>query len=178
MSFTTRRQAEARRLRREVHALYLACRDPRVPWYAKTLAAGIVAYAFSPIDLIPDFIPVLGYLDELVLLPLGVLAVRALIAGPVMTNCRERADAPFSKVSQSAESGPLSSSPSGCFWPSAASSWPGGGSRRQTETAPPAAFLDIAAGWSLAYGCGPHADQSPGVPSARPGRLLTRALST
>jgi uncharacterized membrane protein YkvA (DUF1232 family) len=93
MSFTTRRQAEARRLRREVHALYLACRDPRVPWYAKTLAAGIVAYAFSPIDLIPDFIPVLGYLDELVLLPLGVLAVRALIAGPVMTNCRERADA-------------------------------------------------------------------------------------
>ena len=50
-----------------------ACRDPRTPWPAKALAAGIVAYAFSPIDLIPDFIPVLGYLDELVLLPLGVL---------------------------------------------------------------------------------------------------------
>ena len=62
-------RAEARRLRREVYALYLACRDPRVPWYAKAVAAGIIAYAFSPIDLIPDFIPVLGYLDELVLLP-------------------------------------------------------------------------------------------------------------
>jgi uncharacterized membrane protein YkvA (DUF1232 family) len=69
----------ARVLRREVYALYFACRDPRVPWYAKALAAGIVGYAFSPIDLIPDFIPVLGLLDELVLIPLGVLAVRALI---------------------------------------------------------------------------------------------------
>ena len=88
-------RAEARRLRREVYALYLACRDPRVPWYAKALAAGIVAYAFSPIDLIPDFIPVLGYLDELVLLPLGVLAVRAMIPEPVMTECRARADAAF-----------------------------------------------------------------------------------
>ena len=88
-------RAEARRLRREVYALYLACRDPRVPWYAKAVAAGIVAYAFSPIDLIPDFIPVLGYLDELVLLPLGVLAVRAMIPEPVMTECRTRADAGF-----------------------------------------------------------------------------------
>jgi len=50
--------------KREVYALYFACRDPRVPWYAKALAAGIVGYALSPIDLIPDFIPVLGYLDE------------------------------------------------------------------------------------------------------------------
>jgi uncharacterized membrane protein YkvA (DUF1232 family) len=86
---------EARRLQHEVYALYLACRDPRVPWYAKALAASIVAYAFSPIDLIPDFIPVLGHLDEIVLLPLGVLAVRALIPELVMAECRVRADAAF-----------------------------------------------------------------------------------
>ena len=81
----------ARSLKREVHALYFACRDPRVPWYAKALAAGIVGYAFSPIDLIPDFIPVLGYLDELVLLPLGIMAVRAMIPGEILAECRERA---------------------------------------------------------------------------------------
>jgi uncharacterized membrane protein YkvA (DUF1232 family) len=74
-----------------VYALYLACRDPRVPWYAKALAAGVVAYALSPIDLIPDFIPVLGYLDDLVLIPLGVLMVRALIPGAVLGECRRRA---------------------------------------------------------------------------------------
>lgn len=95
MSIGTRWRSEARRLRREVYALYLACRDPRVPWYAKALAGSVVAYAFSPIDLIPDFIPVLGYLDELVLLPLGVLAVRALIPEPVMADCRERSEAAF-----------------------------------------------------------------------------------
>ena len=78
-----------------MYALYLACRDPRTPWPAKALAAGIVAYAFSPIDLIPDFIPVLGYLDELVLLPLGVLLVRRLIPEPVMADCRERAREAF-----------------------------------------------------------------------------------
>ena len=81
----------ARHLEREVYALYFACRDPRVPWYAKALAAVIVGYAFSPIDLIPDFIPVLGYLDELVLLPLGVMAVRAMIPESILTECRERA---------------------------------------------------------------------------------------
>jgi uncharacterized membrane protein YkvA (DUF1232 family) len=81
----------ARDLKREVYALYFACRDPRVPWYAKALAAGIVGYALSPIDLIPDFIPVLGYLDDLVLLPLGIMAVRAMIAGEVLAECRERA---------------------------------------------------------------------------------------
>ena len=67
----------ARALLRDVHALWLAARDPRTPWYAKWLAAAVAAYAFSPIDLIPDFIPILGYLDDLVLVPLGVwLAVR------------------------------------------------------------------------------------------------------
>jgi uncharacterized membrane protein YkvA (DUF1232 family) len=62
-----------------------------VPWHAKALAIGVVAYAFSPIDLIPDFIPVLGYLDDLVLIPLGVLAVRALIPEAVLAECREKA---------------------------------------------------------------------------------------
>ena len=82
---------KARHLKRETYALYFAIRDPRVPWYAKALAAAIVGYAFSPIDLIPDFIPVLGYLDELVILPLGVMAVRALIPADVLAECRERA---------------------------------------------------------------------------------------
>jgi uncharacterized membrane protein YkvA (DUF1232 family) len=82
----------ARDLKREVYALYFACRDPRVPWYAKVLAVGIVGYALSPIDLIPDFIPVLGYLDELVLLPLGIMAVRTMIPAEVLAECRERAD--------------------------------------------------------------------------------------
>lgn len=82
-----------RRLKQEVGALYLACRDPRVPWYAKLLAAGVVTYAFSPVDLIPDFIPVLGHLDDLVLIPLGVLLVRRMIPEDVMTDCRARAQA-------------------------------------------------------------------------------------
>lgn len=82
----------ARALKREVYALYLAYRDPRTPLAAKVVAACVVAYAFSPIDLIPDPIPVLGYLDDLVLIPLGVaLAVRMIPAG-VMAECRARAD--------------------------------------------------------------------------------------
>ncbi len=81
----------AKELKREVYALHFACRDPRVPWYVKALAIGIVAYAFSPIDLIPDFIPVLGYLDELVLIPLGVLAVRSMVPPAVLAECRDRA---------------------------------------------------------------------------------------
>ena len=92
MSVQTWWCGKTRNVKREVFALYLACRDPRVPWYAKVLAAGVVAYAFSPIDLIPDFIPVVGYLDELVLMPLGVLAVRALIPAAVLAECRERAE--------------------------------------------------------------------------------------
>jgi uncharacterized membrane protein YkvA (DUF1232 family) len=82
---------QARRLKGEVLALYLACRDPRVPWYAKVLAGLVVAYALSPIDLIPDFIPVLGYLDDAILIPLGVLAVRAMVPRDVMDECRLRA---------------------------------------------------------------------------------------
>jgi uncharacterized membrane protein YkvA (DUF1232 family) len=85
-------RARARALKREVFALYFACRDPRVPWYAKALAGCVVAYAFSPIDLIPDPVPVLGYLDDLVLIPLGVIAVRWMIPAAVLAECRARAD--------------------------------------------------------------------------------------
>jgi uncharacterized membrane protein YkvA (DUF1232 family) len=70
-------RARAAELKAEAQTLYLACRDPRVPWYAKLLAAAVVAYALSPIDLIPDFIPVLGQLDDLIIVPLGIaLAIR------------------------------------------------------------------------------------------------------
>jgi uncharacterized membrane protein YkvA (DUF1232 family) len=92
MSFAARWRARTRRLRHDVYTLYLACRDPRTPWIAKAVAAGLVAYAFSPIDLIPDFIPVLGYLDDVVLLPLGVLLVSRMIPPTVMAECRERAE--------------------------------------------------------------------------------------
>jgi len=81
----------ARELKRETYALYLACRDPRVPWYARILAVGIVSYALSPIDLIPDFIPVLGYLDDLILVPLGIALLLKLVPDAVMVECRERA---------------------------------------------------------------------------------------
>ena len=81
----------ARIIRRDVMALWLAARDPRVPWYAKALALAIAAYALSPIDLIPDFIPVLGYLDELVILPLGILLVVSLLPAGLMAEFRARA---------------------------------------------------------------------------------------
>jgi len=81
----------ARDLKKETHALYLAVRDPRVPWYAKLVAVCVVGYAFSPIDLIPDFIPVLGYLDDLVIVPLGIALVLKMIPEEVMAECREKA---------------------------------------------------------------------------------------
>lgn len=82
---------KARRLRQEIHALYLAYRDPRVPWYAKAFAACVVAYALSPIDLIPDAIPVIGYLDDLILVPLGIRLALKMIPQEVMADCREKA---------------------------------------------------------------------------------------
>jgi uncharacterized membrane protein YkvA (DUF1232 family) len=81
----------ARSLRRDGHAIYLASRDPRVPWYAKILAVAVAAYALSPIDLIPDFIPVIGYLDDLIILPLGIWLVVSLIPGDVMVEYRAKA---------------------------------------------------------------------------------------
>lgn len=77
MMLISQLQHWARTLKRDTLALYLAARDPRVPWYAKVVAACVAAYALSPIDLIPDFIPVIGYLDDLILVPLGIaLAIR------------------------------------------------------------------------------------------------------
>ncbi len=85
-------QTAARALKRELYALYLASRDPRTPWYAKAAIAGVLAYALSPIDLIPDFIPVLGYLDDLVLLPAGIWVALRLIPPAVMAESRARAE--------------------------------------------------------------------------------------
>ncbi|MAT64854.1 MAG: hypothetical protein CMN57_04350 [Gammaproteobacteria bacterium] len=82
----------ARAIKRDVVALYLAARDPRVPWYAKAVAACVAAYALSPIDLIPDFIPVLGYLDDLIILPLGILLAVRLVPPDVMAELRAEAD--------------------------------------------------------------------------------------
>ncbi|QIN80852.1 DUF1232 domain-containing protein [Rubrobacter marinus] len=81
----------AKKLKAEVYALYLAYRDPRVPLYARVFAAVVVGYAFSPIDLIPDPIPVLGYLDDLVLVPLGVALAIRMIPAPVLAECRAKA---------------------------------------------------------------------------------------
>lgn len=80
-----------RQLKGETYALYLAYKDPRVPWYARLWLAIVVGYAFSPIDLIPDFIPLFGYLDDLVLIPLGVLLAIRLVPAEVMTQCRAQA---------------------------------------------------------------------------------------
>jgi uncharacterized membrane protein YkvA (DUF1232 family) len=87
----------AKQLKREIYALSLACRDPRVPRHAKLFAACIVGYAFSPIDLIPDFIPVLGYLDDLILVPVGIALSLKMIPHDVLTECREKAQAAMSQ---------------------------------------------------------------------------------
>ncbi|HEX2952648.1 MAG TPA: DUF1232 domain-containing protein [Bacillota bacterium] len=84
---------KTRELKAEIYALYLAYRDPRVPWYAKLLSAAIIGYALSPIDLIPDFIPVLGLLDDLLLLPIGIMIVVKMIPPEVLHEYREKAKA-------------------------------------------------------------------------------------
>lgn len=81
----------ARQLKIEIDAISLAYKDPRVPWYAKLLIACVIGYAFSPIDLIPDFIPVLGYLDDLILVPLGIALALKMIPPTVLAECREKA---------------------------------------------------------------------------------------
>ena len=82
---------KARLLKIEVYAVYLAYKDPRVPWYARIFAACVVGYAFSPIDLIPDPIPILGYLDDLILIPLGIRIALKMIPPAVLADCREQA---------------------------------------------------------------------------------------
>jgi uncharacterized membrane protein YkvA (DUF1232 family) len=83
----------ARQLRKDIYTLYYAYKDPRVPWYAKALAATVVAYAASPIDLIPDFIPVIGYLDDLVIVPLGIIIALKIVPKDVLGECRAKAEA-------------------------------------------------------------------------------------
>jgi uncharacterized membrane protein YkvA (DUF1232 family) len=81
----------ARIVRRDVHAVYLASRDPRVPWYTKALAISVTGYALSPIDLIPDFIPILGLVDDLIIVPLGILLAVKLIPPDIMAEHRATA---------------------------------------------------------------------------------------
>ncbi|MDK2981466.1 MAG: hypothetical protein PWQ55_1813 [Chloroflexota bacterium] len=83
---------KAKALKKEVYTLFLAYKDPRVPWYAKAFTALVVAYAFSPIDLIPDFVPVLGYLDDLILVPLGAALAIKMIPAEVLAECRTKTD--------------------------------------------------------------------------------------
>ena len=82
----------ARTVKRDVVALFLAARDSRTPWYAKVMAGLVAAYALSPIDLIPDFIPVIGYLDDLVIVPLGILIVVRLVPAELMSEFRAEAE--------------------------------------------------------------------------------------
>lgn len=86
-----RLRAQARQLKCDTYAVYLALRDPRVPWYTRALAAVVAGYALSPLDLVPDIIPVLGYLDDLILVPLGIALVLRLLPAEVLADCRVRA---------------------------------------------------------------------------------------
>ena len=89
-------KTKAKQLRTEIVALYLASKHPRTPWYAKVLAALIIGYALSPIDLIPDFIHVLGYLDDLILIPAGVALLVKLIPKDILEECRAKAQSNLS----------------------------------------------------------------------------------
>jgi uncharacterized membrane protein YkvA (DUF1232 family) len=88
----------ARALKVETLALYLVARDSRTPWYARLFVAAVVAYALSPIDLIPDFIPILGYLDDLILVPLGLALALRMVPPQVLEECRARAHAELDGV--------------------------------------------------------------------------------
>ena len=83
----------AKQIKRDVYAVWFAARDPETPFLAKLVALLVAAYAISPIDLIPDFIPVFGYLDDLILVPLGIMLVLRLVSTEVMQRCRLQADA-------------------------------------------------------------------------------------
>lgn len=91
MALLEKIKQQAHRLKAETFTLYLAARHPATPWLAKLLIAGVVAYAFSPIDLIPDFIPVIGYLDDLVIVPLGIALAIKTVPPEVLADCRSRA---------------------------------------------------------------------------------------
>ncbi|MFS0892553.1 YkvA family protein [Peribacillus frigoritolerans] len=82
----------ARSLKRQIFILYFACKDERVPWHAKVFTACVVAYAFSPIDIIPDFIPILGYLDDVILVPIGIMIALKMILKSILTDCEVKAE--------------------------------------------------------------------------------------
>lgn len=82
----------AKTLKKQIFVLYFAYKDARVPWYAKLFSAGVVAYTFSPIDLIPDFIPILGYLDEVILIPIGIMLALKMIPNAVIADCEIKAE--------------------------------------------------------------------------------------
>ena len=91
----------ARTIKRDIVALYIAARDPRVPWYVKMAAAAVAAYALSPIDLIPDFIPVLGYLDEVIILPIAIALVIKMIPDPLIAeSARRRSSGPSAREAE------------------------------------------------------------------------------
>jgi uncharacterized membrane protein YkvA (DUF1232 family) len=106
MGIAARLKDWSRAIRKDVVALYIAARDRRVPWHVKLAATAIAAYALSPIDLIPDFIPVLGYLDEVILLPVAIALVIRMIPDPLMTEFRaeaqRRSERPVSRVAAAA----------------------------------------------------------------------------
>jgi uncharacterized membrane protein YkvA (DUF1232 family) len=85
-------KAWAKKIKKYVFVLYFAYKDKRVPWYAKVFTACVVAYAFSPIDLIPDFIPILGYIDDVIIVPLGIKLAIKMIPKAVITDCEETAE--------------------------------------------------------------------------------------
>jgi uncharacterized membrane protein YkvA (DUF1232 family) len=102
MDMLQRAKESARTIKRDAIAVWIAARDPRVPWYAKVVATAVAAYAFSPIDLIPDFIPVLGYLDDIIIVPAGILLTIRLIPAGLMDEFRaeaaRRIDRPTSRA--------------------------------------------------------------------------------
>lgn len=94
-NFLEKLKEKARQLKRETYVLSLAYKNPDTPWYAKVFGAVVVAYAFSPIDLIPDFVPILGYLDDLILVPLGIALALKMIPEEVLTEARTQAEREF-----------------------------------------------------------------------------------
>src|SRR5436190_23214171 len=98
MKLLPKLKEQASRLKRELHALWLSYSDPRTPWLARLLIVCIVAYALSPIDLIPDPIPIIGYLDDLLLLPIGIYLALRMIPPDVLTECRVKAAATRDKL--------------------------------------------------------------------------------
>lgn len=90
--FLEKAKKKAKEIKQNIFVLYLAYKDPRVPWYAKLFSILVVAYAFSPIDLIPDFIPIIGYLDDIIIVPLGIIIALKMIPKSIIEDCRVKAE--------------------------------------------------------------------------------------